>query len=321
MAVRLVVLGQATVDHVVPATPGPWAPRMGGNALYAFAGARLWMDPAEIAVVSRRGAGYPFPVEDHLRRAGAGVVRIGHVEGDHLVEWILYEEDGTRRSLPRNADLRRASGEGGASMDYLAALEAISPGIGEVADLLDGADAVYLAPQVLSRHAEAQRALAGKAAFVALDPSPHYASGMDAEALRAALPHVDAFLPSEMEARRVLDLSGGDAEHAVGHLLAAGFPEVALKRGAAGVTLGWQGGIETVAAADVAWVDPTGAGDAFGGAYAAARLRGLDPPEAARQAVAASAVVIQYEGADAALCADPIEALEILGRIRLASGA
>ncbi|MDH3662366.1 MAG: PfkB family carbohydrate kinase, partial [Alphaproteobacteria bacterium] len=293
MAVRLVILGQSTVDHVVPATPGTWASRMGGNALYAFAGARLWMAPSEIAVVSRRGAGYPFPIEDHLYRAGAGAVRIGHTEAEHLVEWILYEEDGARRSLPRNADLRRAFGEGGASTDYLTVLEAISPDIGEAADFLETADAVYLAPQILSRHAEAQRVLADNAAFVALDPSPHYASDMDPAALRAALPNVDALLPSEMEARRMLDLSSGDVEHAVASLLAAGFPEVALKRGGAGVTLGWEGGIETIAAADVTLADPTGAGDAFGGAYAAARLMGRDPPEAARRGIAASAVVIQ----------------------------
>ncbi|MGI9417098.1 MAG: carbohydrate kinase family protein [Geminicoccaceae bacterium] len=321
MGVRLVILGQSTVDHVVPATPGAWAPRMGGNALYAFAGARLWMNPSEIAVVSRRGAGYPFPVEDHLHRAGAGAARIGRTEAEHLVEWILYEEDGARRSLPRNADLRRASGEGGASADYLTALEAISPRIEEAADFLETADAVYLAPQVLSRHAEVQRVLAGKAVFVVLDPSPHYASEMDAGALRAALPRADALLPSGMEARRVIDLRGGDVDHAVARLLDAGFPEVALKRGADGVTLGWKRGIETIQAAEVVVADPTGAGDAFGGAYAAARLMGHDPPEAARRGVAAAGVVIASEGADAALRADPAEAREIRDRIRFPSSA
>jgi sugar/nucleoside kinase (ribokinase family) len=266
-------------------------------------------------VVSRRGASYPFPVENLLHWAGAGAVRVGHTTSEHLVEWILYEEDGTRRSLPRNADLRGASGEGGASADYLTALEAISPEIGEAADFLEAADAVYLAPQVLARHAKAQRVLAGKAAFVALDPSPHYASEMDAGALRAALPQVDALLPSEMEARRILELSGGDAEHAVARLLDAGFPEVALKRGADGVTLGWKRGIETIQAADVSLADPTGAGDAFGGAYAAARLMGYDPLEAARQGVAAAGLVIQSEGADAGLRADPAEARKIRNRI------
>ena len=64
-----------------------------------------------------------------------------------------------------------------------------------------------------------------------------------------------------------------------------------------------------------------GAGDAFGGAYAAARLMGHNPPEAARRGVAASAVVIQSEGADSALCADPVEAQKIRSRIRLGSSA
>ena len=42
----LLVLGQVTVDHAVPATPGPWRESLGGNALYAAAGARLFCDPA-----------------------------------------------------------------------------------------------------------------------------------------------------------------------------------------------------------------------------------------------------------------------------------
>ena len=53
----LLVLGQVTVDHAVPATPGPWRESLGGNALYAAAGARLWCDPGRIGVVTRLGRG------------------------------------------------------------------------------------------------------------------------------------------------------------------------------------------------------------------------------------------------------------------------
>lgn len=54
--------------------------------------------------------------------------------------------------------------------------------------------------------------------------------------------------------------------------------------------------------------DPTGAGDAFCGAYAACRLQDMAPPEAARRAVAAAALVVACEGADAALSLSSAEA-------------
>ena len=56
----LIVLGQVTIDDVVPAAPGPWMRQMGGSSLYAVAGARLWLDPGRIGLVARIGRDYPF---------------------------------------------------------------------------------------------------------------------------------------------------------------------------------------------------------------------------------------------------------------------
>ena len=55
----LILLGQFTVDHVVPAQPGPWEERIGGNVLYAAAAARLWLEPARIGVVARLARNFP----------------------------------------------------------------------------------------------------------------------------------------------------------------------------------------------------------------------------------------------------------------------
>ena len=101
MAPDLLILGQATVDHVVPARPGPWRPQMGGNALYAAAGARLWLEPCRIGVVTRCGRDYPFALKSVLAGAGIEALALTEVDVDHLVEWLIYEEDGSRRSLPR----------------------------------------------------------------------------------------------------------------------------------------------------------------------------------------------------------------------------
>ena len=44
----LIIVGQVTIDDVVPAMPGPWSRQIGGSSLYALAGARLWLDARRI---------------------------------------------------------------------------------------------------------------------------------------------------------------------------------------------------------------------------------------------------------------------------------
>ena len=301
----LILLGQATVDHVVPARPGAWREQLGGNALYAAAGARLWIEPERIGVVTRVGAGCPFDPGRQLARAGIERVAVVETGREQLVEWFLYEEDGSRRSLPRNRALRDAGGEGtGAGPEYLAHLEAQSPSASDVPAEWLPAGAVHVAPQVLGRHEETLRTLAPRAGFVSVDPSPHYSIGRSIEALAHALAPATAFLPSE---REVAHLVGKDGCAGLGRRLAtAGFPEVIIKLGAAGALLCERGGQPVqVPAYPIEVRDPTGAGDAFCGAYAASRLQDLPPREAARRATVAASMVIECEGADAALALPP----------------
>ncbi len=111
----LIILGQVTIDDVVPASPGAWTRQIGGSALYALAGARLWIDPASVGLVVRTGTDYPFDVEALLRDAGVQHVERSVFAAPHLVEWLIYEPDGTRRSLPRNPELLQLGAEGALS--------------------------------------------------------------------------------------------------------------------------------------------------------------------------------------------------------------
>ncbi|WP_249011403.1 carbohydrate kinase family protein [Conexibacter sp. DBS9H8] len=63
-----------------------------------------------------------------------------------------------------------------------------------------------------------------------------------------------------------------------------GVPEVLVTAGSGGATLYWDGTVIHVSPARVIPVEATGAGDAFSTAYAIARDRGEDPPEATRTA-------------------------------------
>jgi sugar/nucleoside kinase (ribokinase family) len=297
---ELIIVGQVTIDDVVPAEPGAWTRQIGGSSLYAAAGARLWMDPGRIGLVARIGTDYPFDAEALLRAAGVGHVSLRRFEGAHLVEWLIYEPDGSRRSLPRNAELLAVGAEGSASLaTYHDKLRQIAPPASEIPRAWLPAAAVHLCPQVGGRHADSLALLRGQAGWISVDPSPHYSRHATVEQLAAQLSGCTAFLPSAQEVQSLLDAA--EAHTVALSLHRAGFAEVALKRGATPVVLATAAEVREVPVRPSKAVDPTGAGDAFCGAYAACRLQGLDSFEAARRAALTSALVVQCSGVEAAL--------------------
>jgi ribokinase len=310
----LLILGQVTVDHVVPATPGPWREAVGGNALYAAAGARLWCDPARIGVVSRVGRGLPMDVSALLGAAGLPTAGLTAVESGAMVEWLLYEEDGSRRSYPRDPELREAGTDDATRhRRYLARLEALSPAAADIPTGWLPARAAHLAPQVASRHAASLAALRAPVAWIGVDPSPFYARSLDERGLAAALAGSRAFLPSRMEVEHLAP--DGDWAALVRRLRDAGFPEVVLKLGGDGCLIGApeMAAPCRIPPAPAVVADLTGAGDAFCGAYAAARLGGLGAVEAGRRAAVAAAMVVECTGAAAALALSAAEARRRLG--------
>ncbi len=65
--------------------------------------------------------------------------------------------------------------------------------------------------------------------------------------------------------------------------------------------LAYRGAVAAIPTTPTPLVDPTGAGDSFCGAYAACRLQGMTPLEAARRAAATAALVVGCSGVEAAL--------------------
>jgi hypothetical protein len=300
----LIIVGQVTVDDVVPAEPAQWTRQIGGSSLYAAAGARLWLDPARIGLVARIGRGYPFDPAALLAEAGVGHVSLGPFEDEHLIEWLIYEPDGSRRSLPRNRDLLAVGAEGSAAQaGYLDKLRQIAPPAAEIPDAWLPARAVHLCPQVGERHPDSLAFLRGRADWVSVDPSPHYSRHATATALGARLAGCTALMPSAQEVQSLLDRQG--AADAALDLHRAGFPEVVLKRGSEPVLVATGGTVVELPITAVEVVDPTGAGDAFCGAYAACRLMGMAPSEAARRAALTSALIVQCSGVEAALKLTP----------------
>ena len=152
----------------------------------------------------------------------------------------------------------------------------------------------------------AARALIGKAAetvkrrggTLSLDPNLRKELRYDdeTEALFARLvASSDLILPSGAELERAAGVDGHDA--ALAHLFALGVREVALKRGVDGASCFRPDGARIdVPAFRVEEVDPTGAGDCFGGAYVACRRLGMEPEPALRYANAAGARNVTVRG-------------------------
>ena len=296
----LIILGQVTIDDVVPALPGPWTRQMGGSSLYAIAGARLWLEPERIGLVARVGTDYPFDLPALLAEVGLRHVALRPVASEHLVEWLIYEPDGSRRCLPRNAGLLDIGAEGSSLLQpYFDLLLAITPEAAEIpADWLP-AKALHLCPQVGPRHRDSLAYLRSRVGWISVDPSPHYSRGLSAMELAEKLVGASALLPSAQEVRP-LTTALGDGGAALA-LHRAGFAEVVLKRGGDPALLAAEGSVQAVPVTAVPVVDPTGAGDSFCGAYAACRLIGYPPAEAARRAAATAALVVGCSGVEAAL--------------------
>ncbi|MFW7415490.1 ribokinase [Demequina sp. SO4-18] len=107
----------------------------------------------------------------------------------------------------------------------------------------------------------------------------------------ALLPHADVVIVNESEAAAL----GGAAK-----IASAGPSTVVVTRGGAGTELHRGGDVVAVPAVRVDPVDTTGAGDAFCGAYAAARAAGLDDVAAVRRGNAAGALATTAWGAQGA---------------------
>jgi ribokinase len=346
----LIIVGQVTVDDVVPAAPAPWRRQIGGGSLYALAGARLWLDASRIGLVARVGRDYPFDIEALLRGVGLKHIALAKFPGEHLVEWLIYEADGSRRSLPRNAELLDVGAEGdagseghvesegdtGSDLDprvtpdagpgrarvnrgardegdtrrassplhrYRQKLLDIAPTAQEIPSSWLPTPAILLCPQVGMRHHDSLRFLRNSARWISVDPSPHYSRSLDPTGLAQFLAGTTAFLPSAQEVRPLL--RNKNPEAVALELHRAGFPEVVLKRAADPVVLATLNATHSIPIAATHAVDPTGAGDSFCGAYAACRLLGHDPVEAARRAAASAALVVGCSGVEAALQLTP----------------
>ena len=155
----------------------------------------------------------------------------------------------------------------------------------------------FAAPDFRAVNLETARAVKARGGTVSFDPNLRKEL-LGAPEIRAAMIETlgltDLFLPSGDEL--FLLTKAQQTEAAIAELLGQGIGTVVHKLGARGVSCHTADGAIFVPAFSVEEIDPTGAGDCFGGTFTALWLRGTDLAEALRLAAAAGALAVTRRG-------------------------
>lgn len=164
-------------------------------------------------------------------------------------------------------------------------------------------------PEIIDFNINAARAVRAKGGTVSFDPNLRKeildAPGMS-DAMQAILSATNLFLPSGEEITLLTEAT--DEDEAIKELLSHGIQAIIHKQGAKGVSYYDADGRRFVSAFKVQEVDPTGAGDCFGGAFTALWLRGEEIDRALTLAAAAGALAVTKRG--------PMEGAATLDTIR-----
>jgi sugar/nucleoside kinase (ribokinase family) len=319
----LVTAGGLTIDCVVGLDGTLGLNKMGGNAAYAAAGARLWVHP--VGLIGRVPTPYPQAWLDLLSARDidvAGVVRVAaEIEAPG---WLIHHADGTRCDHVYGApELLREAGlpDDRLEPDQITALERLLSAratpehtygafrranlnsLEQVPPHFIGTRGLHLAPDLIEPQADLAARFRSAGGLVTLDSGSHGMAWSAAD-LRHMIRLVDGFLPSERElAVFVPDSSPAEAlrwlaDQTDAHLVAKLGPKGSLV---------WdrrQHRAIPIPAFPVEALDPTGAGDAYCGGFLAGLILTGDPVRAACHGAVSASFAIGGFGVDTLLSAD-----------------
>ena len=152
-------------------------------------------------------------------------------------------------------------------------------------------------PEFVELNLAAARSVSDRGGSVSFDPNlrPEILSapGMS-DAMASMLSMTDLYLPSGDELALLTEAS--NPKDAIAEILQGGVQAIVHKCGADGATYHDRNVTHTATACPVHEVDPTGAGDCFGGTFTALWLQGVDPEKALRLAAASGALAVTKRG-------------------------
>ncbi|MCS6848109.1 MAG: PfkB family carbohydrate kinase [Anaerolineae bacterium] len=332
--------GGLRTDYIITARGETRLMEMGGNALYAAAGAKVWLE--RVAILARIGESYPLGWLDDLRAYGFDVRGIRRVPGpqDHRTFYAYLDENTRVDTEPAKHFARLGFELPAALRDYVHSTPgqddphryeplAFTPEDFELyftvqrdtpdsplptahstetsgVECRKSAVGLHIAPSSIRTQRylpEAARRYGVR--VVSADPGERAMQPALMPYVEEMLAQVDIFLPSDQEAESLFrdEPAEMDARRCAEWFANRGPSVVVLKLGADGALVHERGSgrFWHVPALPVRVVDVTGAGDAFCGGFMADFIKHGDPVRAAIAGSVSASFAVQDYGPRAIL--------------------
>ncbi len=276
----LVLVGNLLVDDLVFEDGTTRMGQPGGSLLHAALASSAW--GARVGCVSVLGSDYPRAILALLQARGVSLEGVVQLGAPGVRVWLLYE-GGVRRMVGR---LGRPTHD------------EVSPSSGQVPATWRSARAMHVAPMPFERQRELVEAFGDGARVLSIDPLVPITED-SLEEWRAVLSLADVLFVSQDDL--LLPGARERPEALLRALVVGRLRYVVHKRGSSGGALydAQEGRLRTWSACAAKEVDPTGAGDAFAGAFMAALVAGAHVDDAIARGAATASFAVEGMGADA----------------------
>lgn len=310
------IAGDLTIDFIIGANGRVSNGCLGGSAIYAAVGARIWSK--EVHLFARVSPDMPKELLAAAEKSGIlldGLVYLN--EPAEMRTFFTYESDGRRVSgNPASHYLRAGRPLPKDLIGFRPDRAAIGPDVFPELSV-HPEDLENQVTQVPAWHLasapHASQCLVGQrlrdlgVRWVTLDPSTSVMAEADPDRLAQALRNADAFLPSEKQVRAFFQREALDIWDMAEQLGEMGSRFVVIKRGANGQAIyDHQSGSRWQVPAYPARVqDVTGAGHSYAGGFLSGLVQTQDPLEAGLRGAVSASMVVEGSGALYALHAMP----------------
>jgi sugar/nucleoside kinase (ribokinase family) len=306
---RFAVFGEILREYIITRDGSVHLDLLGGSAIYAALGARLWGAAVlPVAVLSRS---FPEGLLAQLGEAGIpldGLLRIP--TSDTHIAFYAYADDGRRADTsPTHHFLKTAAPLPKTLLGYAPRSGLPPPSLAPLLQqdqddtfrsMVSGLSCAHVGPLGYASQAilvTRLRELGFRC--LTLDPHPSFLHPWQREELAALVNGLDALLLTEQEALQYFRPATPSAWQMAEHLAGFGCRYVVLKLGARGAAL-WDGFTARrwhIPAYPTTVRDRTGAGDAFAGGFLVGLATTQDPLEAALMGTVSASLTIERSGA------------------------
>ena len=306
------LLGQLRREYLITPAQKVYIDQPGGNLLYAAEGLSLWFEDSEVVgLVARVGEDYPRNWIEEFATSGYNVQGIKILPEEVDLRWFRAFSDlrsatsddpvayfaRLEMSFPRS--LLGYKSKSGKTAN-LSKVQPISLKQSDLPEIYKYASVAHICPVDYMTHSLMPAALRQMGmTIITLDPGDAYMQSSNWEKVRALMPGLTAFLPSEEDLADLFSGRTTDLWEMADEVASWGVEIVAIKRGVQGQLL-YDSESKTryeIPAYPSKMIDPTGAGDVFCGGFLAGYKKSYNSLEAVLHGNVSASIAVEGSGA------------------------